>query len=55
MGPGDFTNSGHFIVIYDYSRKKFSVNDPFSYTNSSKKMGIYDPDFSNVSKYGICS
>ena len=22
MGPGDFTNSGHFIVIYDYSRKK---------------------------------
>lgn len=37
MGPGDFTNSGHFIVIYDYSRKKFSVNDPFSYTNSSKK------------------
>ena len=34
---GDFTNSGHFIVIYDYSRKKFSVNDPFSYTNSSKK------------------
>jgi len=37
MGPGDFTNSGHFIVIYDYSRKKFSVNDPFSYTSSSKK------------------
>lgn len=40
MGPGDFTNSGHFIVIYDYSRKKFSVNDPFSYTNSSKNGNI---------------
>ena len=28
MGPGDFTAGGHFIVIYDYDRNGFKVNDP---------------------------
>lgn len=28
MGPGDFTTSGHFIVIYDYDEDGFKVNDP---------------------------
>lgn len=37
MGPGDFSVQGHFIVIYGYTSKGFCVNDPFSYTNSSKK------------------
>ena len=37
MGPGDFSAQGHFIVIYDYTSDGFCVNDPFSYTNSSKK------------------
>lgn len=27
MGPGDFTAGGHFIVIYDYDKDGFLVND----------------------------
>lgn len=37
MGPGDFTDNGHFIVIRGYSNGKFLVNDPFSITNSKRK------------------
>lgn len=37
VGTGDFTvHSGHFIVLYGYKNGKFQLNDPFSYTNSSK-------------------
>ena len=36
MGPGDFTDQGHFIVIRGYNKEGFLVNDPFSYTNSAK-------------------
>lgn len=28
MGPGDFTSSGHFILIYRYDENGFYVNDP---------------------------
>lgn len=34
MAPGDFTDSGHFIVIVDYKDGKFYVNDPNSKKNS---------------------
>lgn len=37
MGPGDFTNKGHFIVLTGYEDGKFSINDPNSYKNSEKK------------------
>lgn len=37
MGPGDFTDQGHFIVIRGYSKEGFEVNDPFSRSNSDKK------------------
>lgn len=37
MRPGDFTATGHFIVICGYDGEKFTVNDPFSYSNSYKK------------------
>lgn len=33
LGPGDFTDSGHFIVLTGYKNGKFVVNDP----NSPKK------------------
>lgn len=36
MGPGDFTSTGHFIVLTGYEDGKISVNDPNSYRNSER-------------------
>lgn len=36
VGPGDFTASGHFIVIYGYSDGAFLVNDPNSLIRSGQ-------------------
>lgn len=37
MGPGDFTSSGHFIVVCGYTDEGFIVNDPFSKVRSKIK------------------
>lgn len=34
--PGDFTTTGHFIVITKVKNDQFTVNDPNSYDNSNK-------------------
>lgn len=36
MGPGDFTTSGHYIVMTGLEDGLIRVNDPNSYTNSEK-------------------
>lgn len=36
MGPGDFTMTGHFIVLYGYGKEGFYVNDPYSRIRSSQ-------------------
>lgn len=36
MGPGDFTSSGHFIVLYGYNEDGFFVNDPNSKKRSNQ-------------------
>lgn len=36
MGPGDFTDEGHFIVMTDYDDGFVSINDPNSRANSQK-------------------
>lgn len=37
VGPGDFTTTGHFILIYGYEDGKFLIHDPNSIIRSSKK------------------
>lgn len=39
MRPGDFTTTGHFIVIYKYQNGEFFVNDPNSRQRSEKGYG----------------
>lgn len=36
MGPGDFTSSGHFIVMRKYEDGKIWINDPNSHDNSER-------------------
>ena len=36
MGPGDFTTSGHYIVLIGYENGCFRINDPNSIANSEK-------------------
>ncbi len=36
MGPGDFTTTGHYIVLTGVEDGQFRVNDPNSYGNSGK-------------------
>jgi len=37
VGPGDFTDSGHFVTIIGYDRDGFIINDSNSRTNSKKR------------------
>ena len=36
MRPGDFTSSGHYILLYDYDDTGFCVKDPNRVSNSSR-------------------
>ena len=50
MGPGDFTTSGHFIVITGMKDGQFTVNDPNS-TERSNMLWDYEtlePQISNL-------
>lgn len=42
MGPGDFTTSGHFIVMTGYEDGLIRVNDPNSYERSQKLWNFDD-------------
>ena len=37
MGKGDFTISGHYIVIYGYDNEGFMVNDPNCVARSGRR------------------
>lgn len=37
VGPGDFTDTGHFMVITGYDDEGFSINDPNSIEKSGKR------------------
>ena len=42
VGPGDFTTSGHFLVVTGYENGKFRINDPNSRANSEKLWAYED-------------
>lgn len=42
MRPGDFTTSGHFIVLYDYDANGFYVHDPNSRIRSDRQWSYGD-------------
>lgn len=42
MGPGDFTNNGHFIVVTGYQDGEITILDPFSLERSNKKWKLED-------------
>ncbi|NLJ40801.1 MAG: hypothetical protein GX352_04225 [Clostridiales bacterium] len=37
VGPGNFTTTGHFIVVYDYVDGHFLINDPNSLARSQQE------------------
>lgn len=41
MGPGDFTTTGHFILIRGYDENGFYVNDPNRRSNSSRQWDFH--------------
>ena len=42
MGPGDFTSTGHFIIMTEYIDGKIKVNDPNSKSRSKKLWDLSD-------------
>ena len=54
MGPGDFTSSGHFIVMTDYVDGKIKVNDPNSKARS-EKLWEFEDIKSQINNLWACS
>lgn len=53
MGPGDFTTTGHFIVLTGCRDGKFMVNDPNSKTNS-EKLWSYEELKGQIKNLWVC-
>lgn len=53
MGPGDFTTTGHFIVLRGVAEGKFVVNDPNSKTNS-ERLWSYDEIKGQIKNLWVC-
>lgn len=54
MGPGDFTSSGHYIVLTDYVDGMIKINDPNSIANS-EKLWSYDEIAGQIDNLWECS
>lgn len=53
MGEGDFTVSGHFIVIYGYDSKGFKVNDPNCIARNNRRWAFdeLESQFKSILEY----
>jgi hypothetical protein len=54
MGPGDFTTSGHFIVMTSYEDGKIKINDPNSRERSSM-LWEYDDIYDQILNLWVIS
>lgn len=54
MGPGEFTTSGHFIVLTQYEDGQFHVNDPNSKTRS-ERLWSYEDIQDQIKNLWACS
>lgn len=50
VGPGDFTQGGHYILVIGYKDGKFMINDPNSIENSNKlwEYSVLQPQIKNL-------
>lgn len=53
MGPGDFTTTGHFIVMTEYKEGKIKIHDPNSKTRS-EKLWYFDDIKSQIRNLWVC-
>ena len=54
MGKGDFTTTGHFVVMHKYEDGKIYINDPNSYSNSEKGWD-YERIAPQIKNLWVCS
>lgn len=55
MGPGDFTSTGHFIVMTEHTENgKIKINDPNSKRNS-EKLWNYDDIYMQIRNLWVCT
>ena len=53
MGPGDFTENGHFVVMTKYVDGKIKINDPYRKSNS-EKLWDYDDISNQIQNLWVC-
>lgn len=53
MGPGDFTTTGHFIVMTEYKEGKIKINDPNSKLRS-EKLWYFDDIKCQIRNLWVC-
>ena len=55
LGPGDFTDSGHYILLTGISDGDYTVNDPNSYERSAKTWSFEElsPQIRNLWALGV--
>lgn len=53
MGPGDFTTTGHFIVLTEYKEGKIAVHDPNSKARS-EKLWYFDDIKNQIRNLWVC-
>lgn len=54
LGPGDFTKSGHFILVYKYEGEMLEILDPFNLALGSKRWSFEDIASQTAAVWALC-